>query len=256
MDEIDQQGAAASAANDGAMDGSDGHGDGQGDSGEQDPIKNVKSEFNRKFDDVTSQIQRQNQEMSAAMNAILETLSTKQQAAPAQEENMADLAITDPAKYAQIIENRATQRAMQAVTQVTQQQQQNTQVIAEYASKFPEFSDSNSELAKTAIAEYQKLSPKLKDTREGTEMALLKAVQMTGAIPMDKRKKQEANEDFTTSASTGQSTQRRQQQREPDLDPKTIGFAEQLGVNVKDPEVLKRLKKYAGRKNWNKFGAE
>jgi len=219
-----------------------------------DPIQEVKGEMHRKFDNITSQLQKQNQDINATLNAIVESLRpNRQQQQQQQEEDMSDMMLTDPKRAIQIISERATQNASQTIRAELQASQATQNTVASLAMEYPELKQNDSDLAKKAVAIYDTLSNRVKDTPEGMEIAVRKAAALLGVVPVDKRKKAEPeNEDFAIGSSAS-SANKRTRSQSTELDQTTLQFAKLMGLNTDDPKVVASLKKRAERKTWNRY---
>ena len=205
----------------------------------EDPLKNVKSEFDRKLSNV-------NETLSSVMQR-LEAMA-QPAAAPATDDKkrLADLMFSDPEAYTAEIERRAVERARkesrEEVSQITRQQSAIQSTVADLHSKYPELGDVNGEAYKLAVEKANQLPASMRGTPEGIKIALLETVSELGLVPQNKRKAAPAkNDDFSLSGSGSGSAPKRQSAAK-DLDPKTVQIAALMGMNVDDPKVIERLK--------------
>jgi hypothetical protein len=72
-----------------------------------------------------------------------------------------------------------------------------------------------------------------------------------GLLPKNQRKKMDDNNDDFSLSSSNQ--RREPPKKDGELHQKTLDFAKLCGVDVEDDKVMERLKKYSGRKNYNKY---
>lgn len=219
---------------------------------EADPIKNLKAEVNRKMENITAQLQQQNQMMNQQLQAIIESVkpSQKQQAAENDDE-LADLMLTNPKEAVKRIKSQVANEVTSNVSNVINSKEQTTQVIAGLAAEYPELRDNNSDLARKAVELYNSLPTGVKNTPYGSELAIRQAAAALGKVPASFRKtKTEETEDFSVSANQGS---KRPTKRSAELDDKTLGFAQLMGLDTSDPKVMESLKQRAQRTDWNRY---
>lgn len=206
-----------------------------------DPIKNLKSEFSRKQENVMS-------ELAELKNLIMQSKAPVQQQ---QNQKAKPDPVIDPEGYEQYIMERATAQIDSKISSQNQRQQQLSTLVQQ----FPELQDGNSELTKKAVDYYNKLSPEEKMSPNAYKYAVQDAALDIGVVPMSKRKQfSEEDESFTGSSSnnTKRPSQKNKSQADDKLDPATLAFAQAIGKDINDPKYLESLKKSASRKNWSK----
>lgn len=216
---------------------------------EADPIRNIKAEMDRKIGNLSEQ----NAQIKAALEAIVAQNAAKTKP-PAETENLEDLVYSDPKRYAQLVEERAIQKASEAVTKQAQMSQATQGTIMSIQAQYPEFGQDNSEAAQLALRKFQTLPAHLKGTPEGAKMVLLEAASELGLVPANKRRRvtEESDDSFSLGGAGGQGTSGRRK-TPAKLDPKTLAFAEAIGLDTSKPEVLKSLEERAQRDSWNKY---
>jgi len=221
-----------------------------GAAGAQDPIKNIKGEMGRKFENIQSQLQEQNK----VMEQLLNQLAQKQQQNTRPNEQteqvkLSDLVYNDPDKAAAIMEQRAYDRATQAVNAAMNQKEQAQAVLAKMTSDYPELNDESSELRSKALSTYASLSDSDKANPNGYRIAIREAAAELGILPSAKRPKKESNDNFSLGSQQGGKREGRNQA----IDSNTLALAEAMGLNVKDPKVLESLKKRSQRTSWGRY---
>ena len=194
-----------------------------------DPITQLKGEFNRKLGD-TNKLIEQMAETNKALTAKLEAL-VNPKTPPKKEESLDALMYSDPKRYTQLIEERATSKAVEIVRAETQGQGMIQARIAELVAEYPELSDNNSDLTKQTVELLKGVNAMQKADPTTYEYAVLKAAQHLDVKPKSKRPKQE--DDFI--APTYSSPKARQgRQTEDRVIKENKDFAKQVGVNLDD----------------------
>lgn len=214
---------------------------------DQDPIKQIKSEFGRKFDNLNAELKAQNEMVQAALANLVANNQPPQQSAPRKPVSQLIFEDTDAA-VAQI-----TKQVTDQVTGSLSRTQGVANVISEFTSKYPEFAKDDSEATKLTLKKSKSLPHSLQGTPEGARMAMLEAVAELGLVAASKRSTRvDQNDDFSLSGSN--SAPRAPKTKEPELDPKSLALGELLGVDYKkDPKRMENLKKAAARTNWNRY---
>ncbi len=213
-----------------------------------DPVKNLKSEFSRKFDNTNSRLEQLNQQLAQMMETLQSSSKPSEPAKP-----LKDLAFDDPEEYARIVEERATKRAEEKVTKQFQLSQATQNVVADIQNKYPEFAQQGSEASQLAIQKAAQLPPHLRGTPEGAKIALMDAVAELGLVPASRRQSKSSGDDFTLS---GQSkpTSKRPSDPAKDIDPNTLAWMDLLDPSFKnDPKRVENLKNISKRKSWTKY---
>jgi len=208
-------------------------------------LKNLKAEFNRKQENTSSQLTQLQQQMAELATVITSSRSTK---APKQED------IPDPLLDREGYERYVEQKMEQRVDSKLQTMQRQQAELGSLVSNYPELQDGNSDLTKAALSVYNGLSAAEKSSPTSYRLAVQQAAADLGILPVTKRNKvqQPENEgDFSVSGSSN--TKKPSKKDNTEVDSKTIEFAKLLGRDVNDPKVLEGLKKAAGRKKWGKF---
>lgn len=207
-----------------------------------DPIKNLKSEFSRKQENVINELSQLKQQLAQLNNNM------QRPAAPQKEEDEIDPVI-DPKGYKEKIKREMRQE----MEYMNQSQNQKNNILGSLVQSYPELSDSNSELTKAAIMAYNSLSEQEKAMPNAYKLAVTSAAADLGVLTMNKRKQtNQSSEDFVGSSSGGQGTKRQSQKDDTELDDKTLAFAELLGRPVNDKKYLESLKA-ASKRKWGQY---
>ncbi len=211
-----------------------------------DPLTNFKAEQSRKYDNINQQLQS----LTAANAVLVEKLT--QLAPPAARrteasEDLSSIMYSDPAKYAQIIEDRAESRIMEKLSAKDQAQGRLNSVMAELHTDFPELNDPNNDLTKKAGEIFARLSDEEKKSSLALKLAVKDAATELGVKP----KRMRPNEDFMDGG-TSSSGAGRERKKNDKIDPITEFWGEELGLDMKDPAVRARLQARSERK-WEKY---
>lgn len=216
----------------------------------EDPVKNLKSEVSRKFDNLNSQF--------AALNQSLQQLAAERAPRqPTQEKPLRELMYDDPDAAAELITQRAVQRADEIITSKNERQQAMQGRINELTNQYPEFAQGNGEATLTAQRIHSTLPKNLQNTAEGAELAIQRAAMELGLVPVSRRRKPVGADDGYIPPSSG-SPRGRAPSKDREMTDEEFTFAyllnESIGRNFNDEKVQKNLKKYSQRKTWNKYG--
>jgi hypothetical protein len=220
--------------------------------GGNDDLKNFKSEFQRKFGNQESKIEQLMQSQQELISAITSMNSKKgsgkEESAP-EEHQLSDLLYSDPEKYAKIVEERVEKRITSRNQAQQQEQQKHQEVLVKLTQDYPELTNSNHELTLKAVDIYSKMSDYDRSSPLAYQVAVKEAADELDIKPSRKRKVSD-DDDFSFS---GGNSGNRTGKKGKKLDPKTIQFAEMMGLDVKDKKVLERLQKHSER-NFVKYG--
>lgn len=220
----------------------------------EDPIKNLKSEFSRKFENTEKSVSSVNEKL----DSIMQVISSQQSASQSSADNSANDddddvdKYLDPDAYIERKLGRLKQEVIKDVTTVQQQQQAAQQTYSSLAQEYPDLVNTKSELFQKASQIHQSLRKDLQNTPEGYELAVAKAVKESGYKASRNQESNQDVEDFIMGDSGGQDSSNRRKKKDGDLDPKTLAFAELMGLDIKDKKVIERLKERAKR-DYKKF---
>jgi hypothetical protein len=205
----------------------------------------------RKFGNQAQVIAQQNAQLLELMAA-----QQQRQAPPAApQRSMKDMVYDDTDAFVDTVVARAEQAADRRVEQKVQLSTATQSVVGELSAKYPEFSDARSEAAALAVQKAGRLPAHLKGTPEGAKMVMLEAASELNLIPAPARRpaQQQETDDFALSGSTKGSARTRGNDPKKDIDPLTLAFAQELGIDLTDPKRVEGLKQASQRKNWNRY---
>lgn len=213
-----------------------------------DPIKNLKSEFGRKQDNVLSELTALKQQLSElSQNIVKPSVGIK--AKDQNEDNFPD-PIVDPKGYKDYIKREISQEMGQSINNNNQRQA----ALSALVQQFPELQDGNADLTKKAVEYYNRLSNEEKMSPNAYKYAVNDAALDLGVVPMSKRQRNDNDDESFTGSSSGNAKRpsQKNKQTEEKLDPATLAFAQAIGKDINDPKYIESLKKHASRKNWSK----
>lgn len=219
-----------------------------------DPLLNLKSEISRKLQNSESrmsELMKQNQAMAESLKSIASRVAPPP--APKEEEDLESLAYSNPTLYAKKIAQMATKSATEATMQVQQEQAQKTMVLNSLYKDYPELSNTDSELTKTAVEIYNNLTPSEQASPSSYKLAVREAAAQLGVLPSSKRAK--TDDDFVAPGSRGNSGSRseRSASKKDEIDPAVLEISKLFGRDVNDPKVRERLKQHSKRTKWNRY---
>lgn len=225
------------------------------DGSDADPIKNIKAEMERKFSNITKQLQTQNEQLMQAITQVATPKKAPQKEAEVSED-LVDLMYSDPGAYARRIAEMATSAATKQVSaQVNRSNEVNT-TLQRMVSEYPELNDQGSEMYQKAIEIYNTLSEDEKQSASGVKLAIREAAADLGVVPVSKRRRSE-DDDFNfggnVSDNKGSANNKRKQRDEVKVSEDTLAFAQLLGRNIDDPKVKAGLEKASKRKDYGRY---
>lgn len=214
---------------------------------QEDPIRNLKAEFSRKH----ANMEAQQAETNAQLQAILAEVQKSMKGPEAPKKSARELVFDDPEEFVRSVEETATRKATEAVTQQYQASQKVQNTVTEFTQRFPEFAQEGSEAVMLATKYASQLPSKLKGTAEGAENAMSRAALELGLVAASKRKTQVSDEPVIGSRGSGQASSPSKPGAKIDKD--TMAFAELLGADFNDPKFMAELNKAAGRKDYKNY---
>ena len=208
-------------------------------------LKNVKEEFTRKQANTDSQLaslKQQNEALMSKLNSFTPASFGAQ--APAKEE-LSDLIYSNPERYTQLIEERATKAAEKNIEGRLNAQARGNSTIASLHAEFPELASNDHELTKKAVEIYSALPDDEKSSPLSYKVAVKEAALELGIKPKSKR----TDEEQLMSSGGGSGSRK---ERKPKISQQTADFAAAVGLDINDPKVKERIEGRQGR-NWNKY---
>lgn len=232
----------------------------------EEELKQLKSEFSRKTDNLTKELLASQAKIDQLMQAVLSSQQSKQTQTTTKSDDIDDIdidPIDDPKGYAKAVakraEARAERRQREFEERLQRQQQEASQANSETQQTlnklvvdYPELNDRSSEL----YIKTQELMATMPNTAVGIRAAVREAAAELDIKIASKRKRGTSEEDFTVSggsSSGSSSTSKRGGSGDTKISEATLQFAELMGRPVDDPEYQKRLKSAASRTRWGKY---
>lgn len=213
-----------------------------------DPIKNLKSEFSRKFEKQENQLS----EMSRNLQTLIESVAKPASASTTtEEEDLATLSVVDPKAYAMRIINQAKNEIRTEFHQVGAQQTKLQATLASVVDLYPELQYNDNPLTKKTIEIYNAMDKEDQRSPMAYKLAAKEAADELGVKPRHKRTE---GDDFVGPSSGGSASRR--ERGKPKLDEATRAFAEIMeastGIDLTSKEAEERLVNNASRK-WNTY---
>lgn len=210
-----------------------------------DPIKNLKGEFGRKFGNLEEQTKHLSSQIQQIVNAL-----NKPTSSPASTPEKKVSVFDDEEAYARSIEERAEARITAKLAEQEAIKAKYATVSTQLVTEFPELNDAKSPLMGRAQEIYLSLPEEERRHHLAMKAAVTEAAAELGMKPKSKRTASEGD-DFTLGGSSQAS--RPSKKSSDELNPATVKLAELMGLDVNDPKVMDRLKQRAKRKNWSKY---
>lgn len=229
-------------------------------SGEQapDPLKNVKSEFDRKIGNVDQKLDQTNKTLAGLVTQLQQMAKTTAPAqstkpAPTVQKEIEDNWYDNPGKVAQLIKEEAKTELRQEITAANAIQQKTTNTLNSLVRDFPELSDQDNEFTKRAIAIYAEMPEDEKASPAAYKAAVREAALEMGVKPRSKRTEEELDDFSLRSGGNYSSRSEGSARRRNTLDPAVAAFAKLVGVDAEDPKTKERLINNHGRKRWDRW---
>lgn len=214
-----------------------------------DPIKNMKSEFDRKFGNTDAKLSEMAATNAALLAKLNELTSQRAPSAPAAQEELSDVFYKDPARYAQIVADRASAQAEARSSQREAASRKTQGILGQLQAEFPELASADHELTRKAVEIYNALPDDEKASSMSYKLAVQSAAVELGVKPRSKRP---ASDQEDLGSSGYSSSGNRSQRKSTKLDPATEELARMFGIDTSKAEVKDRLIKSSGR-NWTKY---
>lgn len=214
-------------------------------------LKNLKSEINRKLQNSDSrleQLARQNEMLTQALQGL-----ARPQRSEMSEVDMEELAVSNPKAYQQILKKQIKDEVSKELGSTMQVEQQRQQILGQLVVDYPELKTGDSDLTQKAVAIYNSMSQSEQAMPSSYKIAVRDAAAELGLLPSSKRKSG-SSEEWTGSGTRGSSSGTSpQSKKKTEVDPRTLAFAQMVGLDVSKPEVVKNIEKRAQRKKWSRY---
>ena len=213
------------------------------DKAKPDPFVNLKSEMDRKLGNMASQL-----------TELTETLKTKFIDPPnpnrvdsnSKKQSFKEKFYND--EDAAVDELRS--EIKQDIRQELGQERKQTSILSSLYSDYPELTDLQNPLTQRAIAIHKGYDKADQANPTSLRLAALEAAQELDILPVRKRK---SNQDEWTGHSGTNTNTSAPRQKRGEIPAETLGFAEAMGMNTKDPKVVEKLKERSKRQNWTRY---
>lgn len=215
-----------------------------------DTFQNLKKEMDRKLSSQEAKLS----ELAEANKALLAKLSSMTQPKPLMIEDDIEKAwYEDPKAAAAKIKEATKAEIIAEVNRNQELQARTSQTLQALVSDYPELNDPNNELTKKAVEIYNALPADERVSPSSYRLAVKEAASDLGVVPVKRRKSQE-DDSFTMSPSSSAyaTKQGTSKSRKGDVDPRTIAFAQLVGLDVNNEQVMENLKAKSKR-NWSKY---
>lgn len=202
-----------------------------------DDTKDTKSKGNDALAATLAEVQAQLQAMNAQMQATQEAVATAtRRPEPKQEEEN----LYDPETLLRRVENTFdTRYKAERAKDVT---------VFNLAQDYPEI-QTDPKIRQAVLEAQRQIPPSIRDTAEGYEMAVLKAVSKAGLIPKSHRQTVDADASLSPRGGGGDRTPRKRAK----VDQRTLEVAALMGVDIEDKERLKGLEEATNRDTFHKY---
>ncbi len=204
-------------------------------------VKGLRTELDAKLGEVNDQLKAMNAQFRESLQSIASSMTP---ATPPQQTRISDEDMWDAGKLEDKIVAKATEisRAEQA-----REREMNT-TIYNLAQEYPEI-QSDPTMQK-AVREAQATLPQaMQNSAIGLETAVLKAVSKAGLLPKSKRSAIDEDASFGPSRSTSE----KRTEKKSKVNQSMLDFAQLLGRDITDKNVLKGLEEAAARDTYSKY---
>jgi hypothetical protein len=217
---------------------------------ETDRFHNFQKEIDRKMQKQAEAISQQIQALVESQNSLVNQIKPQEET-----QNLDDLYYSDPKGYAEAIKEQTKKEVMKEFTKTTEAQSQRQaaiqSTISEVTAAYPELTKADHPMTQKV---YEILGPNAQNSDpKDIKLAVLQAADDLSLLPASKRKKKTMNDDeFTGLTSKGQKSPA-SKKGDDELEEGTRQWAKALGLNLKDPGVMARLKARSKRSNWTEW---
>lgn len=206
-----------------------------------DPIKNLKSEMDRKL----GNLEQSNQKLLEAIQG----LTTKKADPPVAAKKVSDVIYEDADAAAEIIEKRAEERVMK---RIDEREQYNGTIAALY-NDYPELSDGQSEMTKKTLSYLSQYPEAQRKNPTFIKLAARDAAAELGVMTKNKRGNG-GGDDFSFGGGNSGGGKARDTKRTSAEDDMILRTAEVLGVDISDPKKKERvLSRKRNEREWLQY---
>lgn len=228
--------------------------------GEQnaDPLKNVKSEFDRKIGNVDQKLDQTNKTLAGLVSQLQQIAKTTPAAtstkpAPTIQKEIEDNWYDNPAKAVNLIKEETKNELRKEFVDANAIQQKTTNTLNTLVKDFPELADQDHEFTKRAVQIYAEMPEDEKTSPAAYKAAVREAALEMGVKPRSKRTEEEMDDFSLRSGGNYSSRNEGGARRRNTLDPAVAAFAKLVGINPDDAKTKERLINNHGRKRWDRW---
>jgi hypothetical protein len=199
------------------------------------------AELDAKLSAVTEMLKAVNAQNQEAYQNLASAIKPAQKAQPV----FTDDAMYDPGK----LQEAVTVQASKIARDMLKSERELNTTVYNMAQEYPEI-QTDPQIQK-AVREAQATLPEnMRDTALGLETAILKAASKAGLMPKSKRSAPVDDDIYVAPRGSGE---QRKSSRSQKVDQRTLEFAELLGRDIEDPQVLKGLEEATKRDSYSKY---
>lgn len=218
---------------------------------EKSEFSNFKAEMDRKLNNMSNEWRQSTEGLLSEIGKLSQSLP-KPQATQVSNEDLKDLVWTDPAAYAQKLEEQVEKRVNAILGKRENEyiaQQAHQTALAKMYTEFPELGIKDSPLTTRAVEIFQGFSKEDQADPKSYKLAIQEAAMELEIKPKSKRKSSN-NDDFVMSGEGGSGN--RSTSSDSKLPKKILDIAEAFGLDTSNEKVKARLTKNTKR-NWLKY---
>lgn len=216
-------------------------------------FENFQKEVDRKLGNTNAALEalkKTNEQLVASLAQSKQSSKQKKEVS----EYSTDLLYSDPDKWAKLQKDSIKSEINEENSRVQQNQQKVQQTLSRLSSDYPELADPNSDLARKAISIFDSYAEDDKaNAAVSYKAAIMEAVADLGVKKISQRNQNEADIDHGDFVVSGHNQRRNSNEKKPKLDSRTVEFAELMGLDTENKDVLKRLAN-RGKRDFSKYG--
>lgn len=226
--------------------------------GEADPLKNVKSEFDRKIGNVDQKLDQTNKTLAGLVTQLQAIAKTATPTKAPSEGNSIQKEIENswydnPSKAVHLIKEETKNELRKEIVDANVIQQKTTNTLNTLIRDFPELADQENEFTKRAVQLYSELPEDEKTSPAAYKAAVREAALEMGIKPRSKRSDEELDDFSLRGGGNFSGRSENNARKRNTLNPSVADFARLVGINPEDPKTKERLMSNHGRKRWDKW---
>lgn len=209
-------------------------------------------QFQSELSQLQEQLAQMNQQYQNDMQSVVEAVTKSQQSKPVED----DPYMTDEEKQIRALRQEIEElktTAPKQTQEILKRERDLNQTVVRLANDYPEI-QSDEKVRQSVLNQHAKLPANLKETAEGYELAVQRAVAQAGLTPKSKRQAGMQNpDDFSSPGSKSGRSSEGASRKKAKVSERTIMVAKLLGRDVNDEKVLKGLEEAANRDTYNRY---